>query len=176
MMKLLIRNSDSVVIYAQPDLALSSDGTRGDGWFSPHFTTANSRLEEAELPAHWTGGVWKFAGGEWSVHDRDAYDSLLAAAAAQDAATIAAKIDRLWAAADAYTSGYISGVAIGLLTIGVLQLKPKALAVSAWSSAVWDDYYVRKALVTASSVENLDFSSHGPTPHSVPELRAELGM
>lgn len=96
--------------------------------------------------------------------------------AAQDAATVAAKIDRLWAAADAYTSGYISGVAIGLLTIGVLQLKSKALAVSAWSSAVWDDYYARKALVTASSVENLDFSSHGPMPHSVPELRAEMGM
>ena len=96
--------------------------------------------------------------------------------AAQDAATVAAKIDRLWAAADAYTSSHISGVAIGLLTIGVLQLKSKALAVSAWSSAVWDDYYARKALVTASSVENLDFSSHGPMPYSVPELRAEMGM
>ena len=96
--------------------------------------------------------------------------------AAQDAAAVAAKIERLWAAADAYTSGYISGVAIGLLTIGVMQSKPKALAVSAWSSAVWDGYYARKALVTASSVENLDFSSHGPMPHSVPELRAELGM
>jgi len=96
--------------------------------------------------------------------------------AAQDAATIEAKIGRLWAAADAYTSGYISGVAIGLLTIGVLQAKPKALAVSAWSSAVWDDYYARKALVTVSSVDNLDFSSHGPMPHSVPELRGELGL
>lgn len=96
--------------------------------------------------------------------------------AAQDAIAVSAKIERLWAAADAYTSGYISGVAIGLLTIGVMQSKPKALAVSAWSSAVWDDYYARKALVTASSVETLDFSSHGPMPHSVPELRAELGM
>ena len=96
--------------------------------------------------------------------------------AAQDAATIEAKIGRLWAAADAYTSSYISGVAVGLLTIGVMQGKPKALAVSAWSSAVWDDYYARKALVTVSSVDNLDFSSHGPMPHSVSELRAELGI
>lgn len=96
--------------------------------------------------------------------------------AAQDAATVAAKIDRLWSAADRYTSGYISGVAIGLLTIGVLQAKPKALAVSAWSSGVWDDYYNRKAAVTVGSEEDLDFSSHGPMPHSVPELRAELGM
>ena len=96
--------------------------------------------------------------------------------AAQDAAVVAAKIERLWAAADTYTSGYISGVAIGLLTIGVMQGKPKALAVSAWSSAVWDDYYTRKTLVTASSVETLDFSSHGPMPYSVPELRGELGL
>ena len=96
--------------------------------------------------------------------------------AAQDAALIARKVDALWAAADAYTSSYISGVAIGLLTIGVLQGKPMALAVSAWSSQVWDSYYTRKALVTASSVDNLDFSSHGPMPHSVPELRVELGL
>jgi hypothetical protein len=58
----------------------------------------------------------------------------------------------------------------------VLQSLPKALAVSAWSSAVWGDYYARKALVTVSSVDNLDFSSHGPMPHSVPELRGELGL
>lgn len=89
---------------------------------------------------------------------------------------VADKVDALWRAADAYTASYISGVAIGLLTLGVLQSLPKALAVSAWSSAVWDDYYARKALVTASSVDNLDFSSHGPMPHSVPELRAEMGM
>ena len=96
--------------------------------------------------------------------------------AAQDAATIAAKIDRLWAAADAYTSSYISGVAIGLLTIGVLQGKPMALAVSAWSSQVWDSYYTRKAAVTSGSVDNLDFSAHGPMPYSVPDLRTELGL
>ena len=54
------------------------------------------------------------------------------------AAIVAAKIERLWAAADGYTSGHISGVAIGRLTIGVLQAKPKAL-------------------VTVASVDDLDF-------------------
>lgn len=93
-----------------------------------------------------------------------------------DAQIVAEKQDALWKAADGYTSSYISGVAIGLLTIGVLQGKPKALAVTAWSSAVWDAYYQRKALVSATSVDNHDFSSFGPMPHSVPELRAELGM
>lgn len=89
---------------------------------------------------------------------------------------IASKVDALWRAADKYVSGYISGIAIGLLTIGVIQSKPKALAVTAWSSSVWDEYYRRKALVTSASVDDLDFSSFGSMPHTVPELRAELGM
>lgn len=94
----------------------------------------------------------------------------------QLAALQAAKVGALWRAADAYTSRYISGVAVGLLTIGVMQGRPKALAITAWSSSVWDAYYTRKALVTAASVDDLDFASLGPMPYSVPELRAELGM
>jgi hypothetical protein len=92
------------------------------------------------------------------------------------AVDISAKLDALWRSADAYTSSYISGVAIGLLTIGTLQRLPKALSVTAWSSSVWDEYYRRKALVTATSEDDLDFSSFGPMPHSVPELREELGL
>lgn len=121
------------------------------------------------------GDVWQY---KWTIEALDAAAVIAnqAAKVADDAKLVADKVDALWRAADAYTASYISGVAIGLLTLGVLQLKSKALAVSAWSSAVWDDYYARKALVTASSVDNLDFSSHGPMPHSVPELRAEMGM
>ena len=95
---------------------------------------------------------------------------------AADARLIAEKIEALWQAADRYTSGYISGVAIGILTIGVMQQKPKALAVTAWSSAIWSEYYVRKALVTVNSVDNHDFSSFGPIPHSVPELQMEAAL
>lgn len=95
---------------------------------------------------------------------------------AQQAKCIAEKIDALWRAADSYVSGYISGVAIGILTIGVIQQLPKALAVTAWSSSVWAEYYTRKALVTAESVDDLDFSTMGAMPYSVPELQVELGM
>lgn len=93
-----------------------------------------------------------------------------------DAAAVTQKIDALWNAADKYVAGYISGIAIGLLTLGVVQGKPKALAVTAWSSAVWDAYYTRKATVTATSIDDLDFSTFGPMPHTVPELRTELGL
>ena len=89
---------------------------------------------------------------------------------------ISSKIEALWKAADSYVSSYISGVAIGLLTIGLIQQLPKALAVTAWSSGIWAEYYQRKALVTYNSEDNLDFSSFGGMPHSVPELQAELGM
>lgn len=99
-----------------------------------------------------------------------------AAKETNDARLVAEKIEALWQAADRYTSSYISGVAIGILTIGVMQQKPKALAVTAWSSAVWAEYYARKALVTATSFDNHDFSSFGPIPHSVPELQAEVGL
>lgn len=96
--------------------------------------------------------------------------------AAAEATAIKTKEEALWSAADRYTSGYISGVAVGLLTIGLIQNLPKAQAVSAWSAAVWDEYYRRKALITATSEDNHDFTSIGPMPHSVPELRTELGM
>jgi hypothetical protein len=90
------------------------------------------------------------------------------------AGVIASKIEQLWSAADRHINSYISGVAVGLLTIGVIQQKPKALAITLWSQAVWNEYYVRKAAVTFDSVLDLDFSSFGPMPHSVPELQAEV--
>ncbi len=130
----------------------------------------------ADLPTVVEGYTRIWSAGQWQHIADSEVPAMPAPDPAEIAATVARKIDALWASADAYTSRYISGVAIGLLTIGVLQAKPKAQAVSAWSSAVWDDYYARKALVTVSSVENLDFSNHGPMPYSVPELRAEMGM
>ena len=96
--------------------------------------------------------------------------------AIQAAQTVATKIEQLWAATDAYVTGYISGVAIGILTIGVIQQKPKCLAVSTWSGNIWTEYYNRKAGITVDSVLDLDFSSFGPMPYTVPELSAEVGL
>ena len=113
------------------------------------------------------------------VGDALEYDASVAAASAviesaKDAARVAEKIDQLWSAANAYTSGYISGLAVGVLAIGVVQQKPISLAIKAWSKSIWTEYYARKAAVTADSAVNLDFSSFGPMPHSVPELIAEV--
>ena len=148
---------------------------RGDDFMDSRMTPETCDLIDAPAPQPWRGGGWRYVGDAFVIEPWW-QEQVTADQAAQDDAKVTAKIESLWAAADAYTSSYISGVAVGLLTIGVMQGKPKALAVSAWSSAVWDDYYARKALVTVSSVDNLDFSSHGPMPHSVPELREELGL
>lgn len=73
-MKILIRNVDNVVIYAQSDLVLTETELQGDGWRDPKFTTANARIEEAELPANWAGAVWSYVGGAWSVFDQAQHD------------------------------------------------------------------------------------------------------
>lgn len=116
-------------------------------------------------------GRWETA---WVVRDKTAEE--LQADKDKDAARLDSKLDALWSAADAYQSSYISSVAVGLLTIGVMQQLPKALAVMAWSSSIWDAYYTRKATVTLDSVDDHDFTVCGPMPHTVPELRTELGL
>lgn len=83
----------------------------------------------------------------------------------------------LWAAADEWQTRHISGVAIGLLTVGMLKNLPKALAVTAWTQRLWEEYYTRKAGITPGGRVDTDFSNAiGPMPHSVPELQAELGL
>ena len=89
---------------------------------------------------------------------------------------IAEKTEMLWTAADRYTSQYISGGAFGMLAVGMMLGKPKCISVAAWSGAVWQAYYDRKELITTDSTVDHDFSSFGPIPHTVPELRVETGM
>lgn len=92
------------------------------------------------------------------------------------ATAIADKTELLWQAADRYTSRYISGGAFGMLAIGMMLGKPKCAVVTAWSGAIWEEYYMRKELITAVSIDDHDFSGFGDIPHSIPELKAEVGL
>lgn len=83
-----------------------------------------------------------------------------------------ARVASLWKAAHEHEFSQISGSAIGLLTMGVLQGLPKCLAVQYWIKSIWDIYYTRKANGSTDS----DYSSVGECPHSVPELMQELGF
>lgn len=83
-------------------------------------------------------------------------------------------IDRLWQTAHDYEYSQISGSAIGMLVIGVLQELPKSLAVKEWINSIWVLYYERKAIVTNGGEADLDFTVCGSAPYSVPELMAEI--
>lgn len=82
------------------------------------------------------------------------------------------RIQALWQGAHDYEYAQVSGSAIGLLAMGVMQAKPKCIAVQNWIKAIWTEYYTRKA----GTSTDYDFSIAGTCPHTVPELMAELGL
>lgn len=86
-MKILVRNSDSVVIYAEDDLKLTNKGAAGDGWIDPNFTDRNATIERTKLPDDFVGGAWTYIDGAWAVVDSAAVRAI---AARKTAATAAA--------------------------------------------------------------------------------------
>lgn len=84
-------------------------------------------------------------------------------------------IDLLWNAATNYQEAQISGAAVGLVTMGVMQQKPKSLAVMGWINSIWSLYYTRKPQIAYHWDDAMyDFSSCGPMPCTVPDLMAEV--
>jgi hypothetical protein len=130
----------------------------------------------AELPPVEINGHYEQA---WEVLSFSA--EIIAENQAAEALRIAQRIESnkaaLWQAAHDYEYASINGVAIGMLTLGVIQGLPKSLAVKAWTQALWNLYYERKALiVVVLDADLLDFSIVGNMPYSIPELMAELGV
>lgn len=94
-MKILIRNADDVVIYAGDDLALTAEAVAGNGWLSPIFNAANSRLEDADLPAGYVGAAWHYAGGEWSIVDPARVNETLSLAVPESVTNVQARLAML---------------------------------------------------------------------------------
>jgi hypothetical protein len=88
-MKILIRNSDNISIYAQDDLVLTIHNVHGDNWSDPNFNGRNATIIEATLPRWWTGAVWSYIDGVWAVVDSARYAELLNA----EIATFVLQID-----------------------------------------------------------------------------------
>jgi len=87
-MKILIRNSDNVVIYAQSDLLLDEEA-HGKGWRDPNFNLQNATLADADLPENWQGAVWSYSNGVWAVVDAAAHTEYTAQKkATEDAAAL----------------------------------------------------------------------------------------
>lgn len=90
-MKILIRNPDHVVIYAQDDLHLDTEA-HGNGWRDPNFNTSNATLADATLPALWTGADWTYNAGTWTPVDSASYAAKVAAKTAQAAQNLQSSI------------------------------------------------------------------------------------
>lgn len=81
------------------------------------------------------------------------------------------RIEKLWQAAHDLEFANINGSAVGMVTLGLLQEKPKCIAVQSWISNIWQIYYERKV----GGSTDLDFHTVcGDIPHSIPELMEEL--
>lgn len=139
----------------------------------PEYDSITQALVEIE--AEEVSGVWT---RKWEIVTLPEEQVLINEAnkLIEDEKIRARKIEALWAAADKYVTSYISGVAFSILAVGVMQGKPKALAVAGWNQAIWTEYYVRKADITLESIDNYDFTSFGAIPHSIPELQIEIGL
>lgn len=111
--------------------------------------------------------------GDCAVGDRAATSGEIAIwEAGKAAAAEQQRVDRLWQAAHDYEYAQVSGSAIGLLAIGVMQGKPKCIAVQNWIRTIWTEYYTRKA----SGSTDYYYLFAGAIPYTVPELMAELGL
>lgn len=79
---------------------------------------------------------------------------------------------------DNYLSIRLNSSGSALVTIGILQGKPKCLLVKDWVKALYIDYYTRNLTLQANpaSTPNLDFSNNGELPVTIPELMAEVGI
>lgn len=85
-----------------------------------------------------------------------------------------AKYTSLWTKAHNYEQQNISGVGLSILSLGVAQNKPKAIAVAGWTQQLWGLYYLCKAQISLETTPDCPFESVGDMPYSVPELSVEV--
>lgn len=143
------------------------------GSFSDQSRVIWDERFQGNLPANFEAGKMELVNG--ALVKRDTYipaHQQYLDALNQD--MINQKIAALWAAADAYINTELSGVGFSILAAGVTSGKPRCKAVAVWIDSIWTEYYNRKALVTVTSEDDLDFTSHGPKPFTVLEMREEV--
>ena len=129
-------------------------------------------VDSANNPDFIAYNDWVYAGNQPTIIEMS--QAQIDAANAQ---IVSDTINSLWQAAHDWEYQYINGVAIGLLALGVAKASPISMAIAAWDAGIWNLYYSRKANVTINSDSTiLDFSSCGPMPYTIPELRTELGF
>ena len=164
-----IRNGKRFNIYASQTI---------DGITYPDFCNAqvqaNLGITMVEPPAppvdfsYDTYNVTEQDTAPYVVYEQKSVEQLAELAVQKEAQRVAS----LWQAAHDYEVAEISGSAVGLLAMGVMQGRPKCTTVQNWIKGIWAEYYTRKAGISTDT----DYSICGACPYTVPELMAELGV
>ena len=166
---MFIRDNKRFNIYASATIA----GVTYPNFTSPELRTqlGITEIPDPTPPADYTEETYfrtEQDDAPYVVYTKKSQEQLDELAAQKEAQRIAS----LWQAAHDYEYAQVSGSAIGLLAMGVMQGKPKCTAVQNWIKSIWDAYYVRKA----NGSTDTDYSFAGACPYTVPELMAELGL
>jgi hypothetical protein len=79
-MKILVRNTDNVVIYAQDDLNLNESMAYGEHWLDSNYNTSNAMIVDAQVPVIFAGGLYSYVDGAFNVLNQTLHDELTAQA------------------------------------------------------------------------------------------------
>ena len=153
--------------WTDPDLGVSDCAWLPEETINPVYDTATEKLGAEILTIDATRNVVIVT---YNVVPLTADD--LAIKEAERAKIDAERITKLWQAAHDYEFASLNGSAVGLVTLGIIQSKPKCLAIQGWTAALWTEYYTRKA----NGSMDTDFTTVGACPHTIPDLMTELGL
>lgn len=85
------------------------------------------------------------------------------------------RLEQLGLAYNNYVGQFVSGVGVGILTLGVASSMPKAIAFAQWVAKISLDYKQRMDMVNNVPL-NLDFSNNGAPPYRIWEVQQEVGF
>lgn len=166
---MFIRENKRFNIYASATI----DGVTYPNFTSPELRTqlGITEIPEPQSPEDYTEDTYYRTEQDtepYVVYTKKSQEQLDELAAQKEAQRIAS----LWQSAHDYEYAQVSGSAIGLLAMGVMQAAPKCTAVQNWIKGIWSEYYTRKVGTSTDT----DYSVCGACPYTVPELMAELGL
>lgn len=91
-MQIIYETATGLVLYAGETLTLTKSGASNSNWLDAHNTTDNCTLvDDVELPAGWSGGLYIYVDGEWALTDDGA--AVEAAKLTADRAALVRQID-----------------------------------------------------------------------------------
>lgn len=78
-MNIITQNSDNVVLFAEPNITIDSNGIYGDGWVYNGLTSSTALLTSGvTLPVGFLLGAWSYLNGTWAITNTVAVNAFVA--------------------------------------------------------------------------------------------------